>query len=257
MLGFDLIYKGIVHCCSLIGSVGLALWSGDIQELAATMLFLPWRNIHCVNHIETSHLSELTQYYTNKWSELSQSAAYIIFNLFCVMPVYLLYFYGMFSDKVMIQNFDIAEEWLKVFHWLVMIDFMVWITHTISHINQTTHFMSHHRDSWYGFQSLSIHSIDWVLQMISVSLPSFLVRPHWITMVFVTNLCLFLKVWISNEFVSKDYLAYTKKCSFYLHWRLHYYVHHYLNRFHKVHYVDNFYNRGMFGIADLLMLSYR
>lgn len=254
MLGFELLYKGVFHCFSLLFSAGLGLLMGDIQELAATMRFLPW-GYNC--HLEPNHLTELTHYYTNKWSELLQSTSYIIFNMTCVMPIYLLYFYGIFSDKVMTQNFDLTDEWPKLVSWLVMTDVLTWITHTISHLNDSTHYMSHRRDSWYGFQSLSIHSVDWVLQMISISLPCFLVLPHWITIVFVSNLCLFLKIWISNEFISKEYMAYTRKHSYYLHWRWHYYVHHYLNRFHKAHYADLYYNRGMFGVADMLMLSYR
>jgi hypothetical protein len=254
MLGFDIVYKGIFHCFSLLCSAGLGLLLGDIQELAATMRFLPWR-YNC--HLEPNQLTELTFYYTNKWTELAQSTSYIIFNMTCVMPVYLLYFYGFFYNQATSQNFDIMDEWHKLISWLVMIDVMTWITHTISHINDSTHALSHRRDSWYGFQSLSIHSIDWVLQMISVSVPSILVRPHWVTLVFVSSLLLFLKVWISNEFISKEYLAYTQKHTYYLHWRWHYYVHHYLNRFHKAHYIDPYYNRGMFGVTDMLMVSFK
>lgn len=256
----QLLYKGLFHCFMLACSAGLGLFAGDVVELSATMKYLPWRRNQCVNQDEEPiRITEITSYYMNKWIEFSRSTSFIVFNTLCALPLYVFYFYFIFYHQVTTPDPEFIpwDEGIKAIQWLVYTDYMVWLTHTLSHLNESTHFMSHRRDSWYGFQSLCIHSIDWTAQLLSVSLPFFFIKPHWVTIVVLTCLALFIKVWISNEFISKQYLAYTMESPYYLHMRVHYYLHHYLYQFHKEHYRNPYMNRGMIGLVDMAMLSFK
>lgn len=227
----SLLYKGLIHygllLCSYI--TGISVTDG-LDLLKHTKMITQSSN-------EEERNTGLV-FWKKVIRSLDRIVSIVPFNLFGILLSYTIYFYMLFPT-IYEDKFILQDEGRKTMRWLFYVDMLSWMTSTILNTLKVVDFVRNTK-VLHGTYTLVVHPLIWTVKLMNVSIPWILIRPHWITFIIVTTICMYMYVWSAGH--SED----DEKGL----------IHDYLYNYRKTSRLYPFYNRGMFGMMDWIMGTY-